>query len=61
MRVLDVDMPAEALRQKIEANLARQASPELCAMHLVRRIDDFTATMPVFVTAFIAAQLQVVA
>jgi hypothetical protein len=30
-------------------------------MHVVRSIGDFTATMPVFVTAFIAAQLQVAA
>jgi 8-oxo-dGTP pyrophosphatase MutT (NUDIX family) len=57
MRVLDVAMPAEALRRRIEANLAGQVAPELSAMHLVRGVDDFTATMPVFVTAFIAAQL----
>ena len=59
MRILDVELPAEALRQRVEANLARQVAPELSAMHLVRSARDFTATMPVFVTAFIAAQLQV--
>ena len=58
MRILDVTMPGEALRSKIEANLARQAAPELCAMHLVRSVGDFTPAMPVFVTAFIAAQLK---
>ena len=58
MRVLDVDMPGDALREKIEANLARQVAPELRAMHLVRSVHDFTATMPEFVTAFIAAQGQ---
>jgi 8-oxo-dGTP pyrophosphatase MutT (NUDIX family) len=61
MRVLDVAMPAEALRLKIEANLARQDFPELSAMHVVRSIDEFSDKMPVFVTAFIASQLQVVA
>lgn len=59
MRILDVEMPAEALRQRVEGNLARQVAPELSAMHLVRSARDFTATMPAFVTAFIAAQLQV--
>ena len=29
IRILDVDMPGEALRAKIEANLARQRQPEL--------------------------------
>ena len=58
MRILDVAMSGEALRARIEANLARQAEPELSAMHLVRGVDDFTPAMPVFVTAFIAAQLK---
>jgi hypothetical protein len=57
IRMLDVDMPGEALRAKIEANLARQSSPELCAIHLVRRRSDITADMPRFVTAFLEMQL----
>jgi 8-oxo-dGTP pyrophosphatase MutT (NUDIX family) len=57
IRALDVDMPGEALRAKIEANLARQSSPELCAIHLVRRRSDITAAMPRFVTAFLEMQL----
>jgi 8-oxo-dGTP pyrophosphatase MutT (NUDIX family) len=57
MRVLDVAMPGEALRDRVEANLATQSERELSAMHLVQSIDDFTPAMPVFVTAFIAAQL----
>lgn len=61
MRVLDVAMPAEAVQQRIEANLDRQVAPELSAMHLVRGVDDFSASMPVLVTAFIAAQLQAAA
>jgi len=58
MRVLDVAMPAAALCAKIEANLAQQATPELSAMHVVRRVADFTPAMPLFVTAFLEAQLQ---
>ena len=57
IRMLHVDMPGEALRARIEANLALQQSPELSAIHLVRGTRDLTAAMPRFVTAFIEAQL----
>jgi 8-oxo-dGTP pyrophosphatase MutT (NUDIX family) len=53
MRLLDVDLPGEALRDRIEANLAAQTAPELAAIHLVRDARDFTSAMPRFVTAFI--------
>lgn len=56
IRILDLDMPGEAVRARIEANLAAQAEPELSAIHLVRGMDDLTPTMPRFVTAFIAQQ-----
>jgi 8-oxo-dGTP pyrophosphatase MutT (NUDIX family) len=56
IRILNVDMPGEVLRAKIEANLATQQSPELAAIHLVRGPADFTAAMPRLVTAFIEAQ-----
>ncbi|CAN5440739.1 hypothetical protein BH11PSE4_BH11PSE4_41380 [soil metagenome] len=56
MRVLDVDAPGAALKLRLEAELARQLEPELSAIHLVRGVDDFTPTMPVFVTAFLTAQ-----
>jgi 8-oxo-dGTP pyrophosphatase MutT (NUDIX family) len=55
--LLHVDEPAEALRARIEANLARQRQPELSAIHLVRRTGDLTAAMPRFVTAFLEQQL----
>jgi 8-oxo-dGTP pyrophosphatase MutT (NUDIX family) len=58
IRLLSVDMSGEALRARIEANLARQPQAELRAIHLVRRVGDFTAAMPRFVTAFIEAQLS---
>jgi 8-oxo-dGTP pyrophosphatase MutT (NUDIX family) len=57
MRILHVASTGEALRAKIEANLARQASPELSAIHLVRGPKDLTPAMPAFVTAFLEAQL----
>jgi 8-oxo-dGTP pyrophosphatase MutT (NUDIX family) len=56
IRILNVDMPGEALRAKIESNLATHQSPELAAIHLVRGLADFTPVMPRFVTAFIEAQ-----
>ena len=36
IRILHVDSSGEALRARIEANLARQHQPELSAIHLVR-------------------------
>jgi 8-oxo-dGTP pyrophosphatase MutT (NUDIX family) len=53
IRILDVEMTGEALRARIEANLARQTEPELCAIHLVRGVSDLSAAMPRFVTAFV--------
>jgi len=58
MRMLHVEMPGEAVRRRIEANLARQERPELSAIHLVRGRDDLTAAMPLFVTAFIERQFN---
>ena len=57
IRILHVDMAGDALRARIEANLALQQLPELAAIHLVRGTRDLTAAMPGFVTAFIEAQL----
>lgn len=56
MQVLNLDMPGDEARARIEANLAREAEPELSAIHLVRGMSDLTPTMPRFVTAFIAQQ-----
>jgi 8-oxo-dGTP pyrophosphatase MutT (NUDIX family) len=58
IRILDVDSSGDALRARIEANLARQHQPELAAIHLVRGTDDLTAAMPRFVTAFIEQQFS---
>ncbi len=59
IRLLRVDQPGEELRTRIEANLARQNTAELSAMHLVRAVSDFTPAMPRFVTAFIEKQLRI--
>lgn len=56
IRILDVDMPGDAVRARIEANLVTQVHPELAGIHLVRETSDLTATMPRFVTAFIEQQ-----
>ncbi len=58
IRILNVDSSGEALRARIEANLARQHQPELSAIHLVRGTSDLTAAMPRFVTAFIEKQFS---
>jgi hypothetical protein len=58
IRILNVAMSGEALRARIEANLATHQSPELSAIHLVRGPADFTPAMPRFVTAFIEAKLS---
>ena len=57
IRELHVEMPGEALQAKIEANLAQQSSPELSAIHLVRKRSDLTAAMPRFVRAWLEAML----
>jgi 8-oxo-dGTP pyrophosphatase MutT (NUDIX family) len=56
IRILSADVSGDELRARIEANLARQRQPELAAIHLVRGVDDLTAAMPRFVTAFIEKQ-----
>lgn len=56
IRILNVDMSGEALRARIETNLARQELPEFSAVRLVRGTCDLTTSMPRFVTAFIEAQ-----
>jgi 8-oxo-dGTP pyrophosphatase MutT (NUDIX family) len=55
IRILDVPCPADELRSRIEANLRTQATPELCAIHIIRSRDDITPAMPAFVATFIAA------
>jgi 8-oxo-dGTP pyrophosphatase MutT (NUDIX family) len=57
IRVLELGVSGEALRARIEANLAGQAQPELSAIHLVRGKGDLTSAMPRFVTAFLEAQM----
>lgn len=56
IKVLNLNMPGDEARTRIEANLAREDEPELSAIHLVRGISDLTPTMPRFVTAFIEQQ-----
>jgi 8-oxo-dGTP pyrophosphatase MutT (NUDIX family) len=56
VKILNLDVPGETARARIEANLAGQDEPELSAIHLVRGMSDLTPTMPRFVTAFVAQQ-----
>jgi hypothetical protein len=57
IKILRVDISGEALRARIEANLARQEHPELAGVHLVRARADLATAMPRFVTAFIEQEL----
>ncbi|HET7888267.1 MAG TPA: NUDIX hydrolase [Bradyrhizobium sp.] len=56
IRILRVALSGAALQAKIEAYLARESQPELRAVHLVRGSSDLVPAMPVFVSAFLAAQ-----
>lgn len=56
IRVLNLDVSGDVARARIEANLAREAEPELSAIHLVRGMSDLTPAMPRFVTAFVEQQ-----
>ena len=56
IRILDVALPAEALRARILDNLSRQKQPELSDIHLVRARADISPSMPRFVAAFIEQQ-----
>jgi 8-oxo-dGTP pyrophosphatase MutT (NUDIX family) len=56
MQIINLDMPGDVARARIEANLAREAEPELSAIHLVHGMSDLTPSMPRFVTAFVAQQ-----
>jgi 8-oxo-dGTP pyrophosphatase MutT (NUDIX family) len=58
IRILHVAVSGEALRARVEANLARQHQPELSAIHLVRGMQDLNQAMPRFVTAFVEMQLS---
>lgn len=53
MRALQSPLGADALRDRIEANLARQAEPELTGIHVVRGLGDLTAAMPLYLQAYL--------
>jgi 8-oxo-dGTP pyrophosphatase MutT (NUDIX family) len=56
IQILNLDMPGDEARARIEANLARDDEPELSAIHLVRDVGDLRPSMPRFVTAFVERQ-----
>ncbi|MDE5465192.1 NUDIX hydrolase [Bradyrhizobium sp. CSS354] len=56
LKIINLDMPGDVARARIEANLAGEAEPELSAIHLVRGMSDLTPSMPRFVTAFVEQQ-----
>jgi hypothetical protein len=56
IQVLNLNVPGDVVRGRIEANLAREDEPELSAIHIVRGMSDLTPSMPRFVTAFVEQQ-----
>ena len=56
IRILEVAMPAEALRARIEANLAGQKTIGIVGDPSGSRGGDISAAMPRFVAAFIEQQ-----
>jgi 8-oxo-dGTP pyrophosphatase MutT (NUDIX family) len=54
MKTLEVPLPAEELRRRILAHLARDAEPEFADIRIVRAPCDLDPMMPDFVTAFLA-------
>src|SRR5262245_36660328 len=53
MRPLRAAEPADALRRRILANLARQDDPELADIRIVRAPDDLDPMMPSFIVAYL--------
>jgi hypothetical protein len=53
IRILDSDLPADLLRDRIETNLAQQQSPEFSAMHVVRSRSDLRPAIPPHMVAFL--------
>lgn len=58
VQTLQSDLPGDALKAKVEANLAAQSQPEFSAIYLVRRRCDVTEAMPRFVTAWLETQFS---
>jgi hypothetical protein len=55
MKILRSPEHANTLRDRVRAHLARQATPELADMRIVRGAADRDPMMPPFVTAFLDA------
>jgi 8-oxo-dGTP pyrophosphatase MutT (NUDIX family) len=56
IRVLDVALPADALRARILATLACDLEPELTDIVIARGVGDLMPQMPSFVTAFLKSR-----
>ena len=54
VKILQAREPAEFLRRRIRAHLARERAPELADIRIVRGPADFDPMMPPFITAFLA-------
>lgn len=57
MKVLDADVPAVDLQERMREHIAREQNPELADIRVVRGPADFDSMMPPFVTAFLSHAL----
>ena len=58
IKVLDVDAPALDLQRRMREHVAREQTPELADIRIVRGPADFEPAMPAFVTAFLSHALH---
>ncbi len=59
MKVMRLNLEAEAAKARIEAFLARETRPELARMHIVRSMADLEGkSTPDFMRAFLASALR---
>jgi len=54
IRILAAPLPAVELQRRMRTHLAREATPELADIRIVRREADFDPMMPPFVIAYLA-------
>jgi 8-oxo-dGTP pyrophosphatase MutT (NUDIX family) len=59
VKVFRAQEPAEALRSRALAHIARERQPELCDIRIMHAQTDFGPAMPRFVTAFVAQYFAV--
>lgn len=58
MKIVQTDVSADALAERICAFLSTQKQPELAGVHIARTLSDLRPSMPAFVTAYLKSRLS---